>query len=221
MTGESAAGQYADASCTEPGAKWKYEWYRGVAKTHFTSKIARGAATLETVKGSKVTCETETGTGEYTGSSLTTVGGVVLTFGGCESLGQKCSTAHAADGEIVTNQLEGVLGITELGENSAKDKIGLDLFPVGRTGFVMEFSCGATPVSARGSLIVPLPANKMLLTFKLKYSASKGKQKPESFVGESKDVLEASFNGAPFEQAGLTLTTTQTNEEEVEVNSVV
>ena len=70
-------------------------------------------------------------------------------------------------------------------------------------------------------MIVPVKANKMLLTQTLKFKASKGKQKPESFVGEPKDILEASFNGEPFEQAGLTLTATQTSEEAVEVNSVV
>jgi hypothetical protein len=55
----------------------------------------------------------------------------------------------------------------------------------------------------------------------LAFAQTKGKQKPERFVGEAKDVLEASFNGGPFEQAGLALKTNQTNEEKVEVNSVV
>jgi hypothetical protein len=61
----------------------------------------------------------------------------------------------------------------------------------------------------------------MSLTPALKGSASKGKQKPEAFVGEPKDILEESLNGGAFEQAGLTLTTIQTDEEAVEVNSVV
>ena len=85
----------------------------------------------------------------------------------------------------------------------------------------MEFSCGSTTVAIRGSVIVPISANKMLLAVKLDASASKGKQNPESFVDEPNDILEESFNGAAFEQTGLTLASTQTNEEEVEVNSVV
>jgi hypothetical protein len=60
----------------------------------------------------------------------------------------------------------------------------------------------------------------MSLTQALKFKASKGKQKPESFAGEPKEILEASFNAKPFEQAGLSLTTTQTDEEALEVNSV-
>ncbi len=195
----------------------RYEWYPGAAKTHFTIKLASGSATFETVKGAKVTCTNETSTGEYTGHK--TVGGVVLALTGCERASEKCSNGIVA-GEIVSNPLEGVLGVEKLGANSGKNKIGLDLHPVGKTGPLMEFSCGSTTVSIQGSVIVPISANKMSLTQTLKFKASKGKQKPQSFVKEPKDILEASLNGGPFEQIGLTLTTTQTNEEEVEVNSV-
>jgi hypothetical protein len=201
-----------------------YEWEPGVLKAHFTTKIkATTKVTLQTVKGSKVTCTGETSAGEYTG--LKTVGGVVLTLTGCElaSPKAKCASASGAPGEIVTKQLEGVLGIDTLGETAAKNKIGLDLFPVGKTGPLMEFSCAGTTVSVQGSVIVPVTANtnKMLLAVTVTASAAAGKQKPENFVGELEDILEESFNGRGFEQAGLTLTTTQTNEEAVEVNSVV
>ena len=118
----------------------------------------------------------------------------------------------------MSSPLEGMLGVTKLGTSS---RIGLDLFPVGKAGPVMEFSCGVMTVSPRGSVIVPVKSNKVLLTQALKFKASKSKQLPESFVGEPKDVLEASFNGEPFEQAGPSLTATQTSEEPVEVNSLV
>jgi hypothetical protein len=198
-----------------------YEWEAGVLKAHFTTKIKElTKVTLQTVKGSKVTCTGETSTGEYT--SLKTVGGVVLALTGCElaRLKAKCASAGRAPGEIVTKQLEGRLGIDTLGETAAKNKIGLDLFADGQTGSLMEFSCATTTVSVRGSVIVPVTANKMLLTVTVKASATTGKQKPENFVGEPKDILEASFSGGVFEQTGLTLTATQTNEEPVEVNSV-
>jgi YVTN family beta-propeller protein len=199
----------------------QYEWEAGVLKAHFTTKIKEFTkVTLKTVTGSKVTCTGETSTGEYT--SLKTVGGVVLTLAGCElpSSKAKCASAGAAPGEIVTKQLDGVLGIDTLGETAAKNTIGLDLFPVGKTGPLMEFSCASTTVSVQGSVIVPVTANKMLLAVTVKASATTGKQKPENFVGEPKDILEESFNGGAFQQTGLTLTTTQTNEEAVEVNSV-
>jgi YVTN family beta-propeller protein len=217
-------GGFTGAACLKASATdtGQYEWEPGVLKAHFTTEIKElTKVKLQTVKGSKVTCTGETSTGEYTG--LKTVGGVVLTLTGCElaSPKAKCASAGAAAGEIVTKQLEGVLGIDTLGETAAKNRIGLDLFPVGKTGPLMEFSCASTTVSVQGSVIVPVTGNKMLLTVTVKASATLGKQKPENFVGEPKDILEESFNGGRFEQTGLTLTTTQTNEEAVEVNSVV
>ena len=56
---------------------------------------------------------TETGVGEYTGRK--TVGGVVLTFAGCERLGEPCTSAGSTSGEIVTSALEGMVGIEKLG----------------------------------------------------------------------------------------------------------
>ena len=121
----------------------------------------------------------------------------------------------------MSSPLEGVLGIEKLGASAGADKAGLDLFPAGKTGPVMEFSCGATTVSVQGSVIVPVKANKMALTQALKFKAKKGKQKPESFAAEPKDVLEASFDHAPLEQIGLTTTATLFAEEAVEVNTAV
>jgi hypothetical protein len=214
----AGTGEYENAGCSKPGGEKKYEWLPGVVKTHFTTSIKEGSATLETVTGFQVVCKSEAGKGEYTG--LKTVGAIVMTLTGCERLGEKCSTEKAAAGEIVTHPLEGALGIIRLGETSVKDAIGLDLFAVGRTGPVVEFSCGASAVSVRGSLIAPVPRNSMRLTATLKYRARKGKQKPEHFVGEPKDVLEASLNAQAFEAMGLTLKATLSNEERVEVNSV-
>ncbi len=200
----------------------QYEWEPGVLKAHFTTKMKElTKVILQTVTGSRVTCTGETGTGEYTG--LKTVGGVVLTLTGCELASPKatCASAGGAPGEIVTKQLAGALGVDTLGKTAAQNKIGLDLFPVGKTGPLMEFSCAGTAVSVQGSVIVPVTANKMELAGTLKASATTGKQKPENFVGEPKDILEESLNGGGFGQTGLTLTTTQTNEEAVEVNPVV
>ena len=84
----------------------------------------------------------------------------------------------------------------------------------------MEFNCGATEVSVRGSVILPLVTNKMLLSAKLKFVASKGKQNPEKFVEGAKAVLEASFNKGAYEQIGLVVKITQTNAELMEVNPV-
>jgi hypothetical protein len=217
-------GQYSTAACTVAATslKFGFEWEAGPGpKAKFTTKIKEATlATFETVKKALVVCKGETSTGEYTG--LKTVGNVVFTFTGCEMGGVKCASAGAAEGEVLTNALEGALGIEKAStEGPVKNKIAMDLFPVGGTGPLTEFSCGATTVAIRGSVISPVLANKMNLTATVKYAAVSGKQKPEKFEGLPKDVLETSFGEAAFEQSALKLVTVQTNEEKIEINSVV
>jgi len=216
----AGTGAYTSSNCTTLGSSNGYEWLPGVGKAGFTTKLTTGSFTLESaVKTSKLTCTGETSAGEYTGAK--TVGGVVVTLTGCERAAEKCSSAGAAAGEIVTNALEGTLGVEAFGATSAADKIALELFPVTEAGPVMEFSCAGTALSVRGSVIVPVASEKMLVTDMLKARASGGKQKPESFAGGPKEVLEESVGGAAYEQAGVTATITQTSEEGVEVNSVI
>jgi hypothetical protein len=131
-------------------------------------------------------------------------------------------STERTEGEVVTNALEGVLGVEKRGSTASKDKVGLDLFPTGKEGLIAEFSCGSATVKLSGSVIGPIAAiDKMALTATLKFAGSRGKQVPEAFEGEPKDILESSFSGGAFEQTRLTLTATQTSEEEVEINAVV
>ena len=53
------------------------------------------------------------------------------------------------------------------------------------------------------------------------WTAVKGKQKPEKFVGGPTAVCEVSTNGGAFEQSGDNLTLVLTLEESVEINTVV
>jgi hypothetical protein len=205
------AGRYSKSSCTAPGGKREYDWEAGVQNAAFTTH-ARSAA-LETVKKSKVTCTAETSAGEYTGRQ--TMAAIVLTFTGCERSSQKCSSAGAGAGEIVSSPLDGMLGLT-----GGPSKVGLDLFPALNGGPVMAFACGASSLSVRGSVVAPLKADRMSSAQALGFKASKGRQKPESLAGAPKDVLEESFDGAPFEQAGLSMAMILNSGEGVEVNSV-
>lgn len=212
-------GAYTTAGCTEksPTKTGKYEWYPGLVKTGFTTKLKEGAVTFETVTKVKVTCKTEKGTGHVSGPRE--VAGVTLQFTGCESGVQKCTTAGLGEGEIETKQLEGNLGW----ETKATQKVALDLYPVGKTGAFMEYRCGEieSPVTTvQGSILVPVSHAKMLLTEPLKYKATSGKQKPEHFEGMANDVLTALREEASH-QLGLTATLSQTGEEAVEINAVV
>jgi hypothetical protein len=84
----------------------------------------------------------------------------------------------------------------------------------------MEYSCGTTSVTVRGSVIGTVKPNKASAAQSVKFGAKKGMQKPEDFEGASKTVLEESIDGAAYQQTGLTATITQTNGTKVEINSV-
>ncbi len=212
------SGPYANAGCTTSGGKQDYAWETGAPASGLTIGLSAGAAVIETVGGGKLACTGASGAGSYVGSKQ--LGGLVLTLSGCEHAGTSCSSAGAPAGEIVSGTLEGALGVEKLGAIASRDKLGLDLFPAGRTGSLMQFNCGAEAVSLRGSVIAPVKANKMAVATTLKFKASRGRQKPAGFVGEAADVLEASFQGGPFEQAGLTLAGTVSGEQALEMNSV-
>ena len=114
--------------------------------------------------------------------------------------------------------------LTSLAERSAESAIGTiwSSSPCRMsTGTVMAFSCGATPVTVTGSVLVPVPANKMARSATLKFVAKSGKQKPEKFEGTPADVLKVAVDGGALVQAGLTLTTVQSNEEKIEANTVI
>ena len=61
--------------------------------------------------------------------------------------------------------------------------------------------------------------DRMLSANTLKFTATGAKQKPESFEGGPTEVLQASLAGGAFEQAGLTLKSTLSSEELLEIKA--
>ncbi len=218
-------GKFTNSGCTKESAKsvGSYEWMPGAVKNKITTK--GGVGVLETLNGTAVGCSTEESGGEF--NSPKTVTGVVVRFTGCHTVGFECTSPGQKIGEIVTNPLEGKIGIEkrvfkEGKEEPTKNKIAFDLFPTPEDGgLYVAFKCGTElSISVGGSVLVPLtPTNKMLTTFVLKYSAKKGKQKPEKFEGEPKDVLLTSINTKAPEQSGITIASTQSGEESLELNA--
>jgi hypothetical protein len=84
-----------------------------------------------------------------------------------------------------------------------------------------EADCSGLSIVARGSVILPVKTNAMILSETATFMQRDGKQKPERFEGEAKDIVEMSFAGGPFEQTGLLMRLVQTNEEKLETKSVV
>ncbi|HEX3509524.1 MAG TPA: IPT/TIG domain-containing protein, partial [Solirubrobacteraceae bacterium] len=221
------------ATCTTPLAGGSYEWTTEVPHNRFTMKLKAGTAPLRITVApenfaisSKLVCTGANGSGELSGTKE--VKNVAITLTGCErfrgtskvSEGQ-CSSEGAASGAIVLSTLEGVLGLisTTLKEGKEIRKAGLDLYPAGRTGLLFDTACIGTLVAARGSVIGTVAGDKMSPTGVLAFAAGSGKQKPQGFEGEPRDVLEGTLISGSVAQMGLQVALTQTNEEAIEINA--
>jgi hypothetical protein len=218
----AGSGEFTTASCQVESTSHtgNYEWVPGVEKAGFSTSLKPATTVkLETATSKeKVTCTGESSSGQITGSKA--VGDVTITLTGCESLGGKCTTPGLAEGELQTAVLEGVLGVERVTESAGKETVhaALDLYPAGRSGPFLEYTCSTSGVSVlSGSIMVPVVSGKTAKTTAFKLAASGGRQKPESFEGGVREVLVNTL----AEQVGVSLTATQTNEEAVEVNTVV
>jgi hypothetical protein len=217
-----------------------------VVKKGFKSKSTEG--TLIQLEGTgeglggvktKVGCKSQTSEGEVTGPKTNVATKIVFT--GCESSGAKCKSALGVEGEIQVTDLNGTIGIEKFGYVKetktlvpAKNKIANEYTPKG-TEFFAEFECASLKVKVKGHVLNPVPSNKMLKAATIKFTAPGGNQKPEHWAlsinpETGKETfgpelsLEAKFEQfqvVPYEESGQTLTTVQTNEEALEINTVI
>jgi hypothetical protein len=220
--GKEYKGKYSNSVCTkeapeaERAKKGKFEWHPGVVKAKQTSKGGKGI--LEEAGKYAVGCESEESMGEYSGTK--DVKHLFVKFKKCEAPGLVCTSPGHEKGDLETVSLEGKV----VWENEKEHKTALDLFPEGVEKFI-EFNCGGTlTVAVRGSILVPVKADKMSSTVTLKYVGKKGIQKVQDYEengSKIRDVLEANFAESGFVQASQTITSTVTNEEKLELNAYV
>jgi hypothetical protein len=223
----TGTGKFTSSKCTveaKTTAEQKFEWLPGVVKNKFKTKIKESTiATLETVGGTKITCTNETSTGEFVlGGNNKEVGKMIVKFNGCETSKLKCESPTAKEtGEIITAPLGGPIGYETKPAELAKAHLANELHAE-TPGNIAEFECSGLKVEVRGSVLHKITANSMKLTATEKFTASKGKQKPEHFFGGSpkEHVLESNKNGGAFEQAGQTITGILTGEEKIEASTV-
>ncbi len=222
--GKLYTGTYTDKGCTkeatakekEEGKKNKYNWLPGGVKLKQTS--TGGKATLQEVGKYAVGCESESSTGEYSGTKEAKK--LFVMFKGCHVPPFICTSPGHPAGELETKELEG----RAVWKNKAKHEAALDLFPAKGEEKFIAFSCGALTVEVRGSILVPIQANKMSTTFKLKYKQKNGFQEVKFYEeGEAlvEDVLEANFEGKGWAKSGQSITSTVQNEEALELNTFV
>ena len=146
-------------------------------------------------------------------------------FSGCETSKIPCNSAGEPTGHITTNSLAGTLGVEKLGLKEgvvveSKNKLEVQLFAeAGPSTPLAKFSCSTINVEVKGCVAHPISSGKMLLTTTEKFTASKGEQKPDKFLGGPVDECALESNGgAGFEEAGQTITAIVTNEEKIEAN---
>jgi hypothetical protein len=217
-------GKYYDKGCTkeattkekEEGKKNKYEWLPGGVKLGQTS--TGGKAVLQEVGKYAVGCDSESSTGKYIGTKEAEK--IVVTFKGCHVPPFICTSPGRAEGELVTKELEG----RAVWKNEAKHEAALDLYPAHGEELFIKFSCGELTVKVRGSILVPIQANKMSSTFKLKYKQKNGFQEVKDYEEGGKlfeDILEADFEEKGWAKSGQSITATVHNEESLELNTYV
>jgi hypothetical protein len=213
-----ATHRYATASCTtksEGENTGKFEWEPGPGPNPGFTSTAE-ASVLETVGKTTMRCHAGTAKGEFTGPRTDIA---TITFTGCELGSAPCQTPGAREGEVITNQLEGGVGYISAA-GTTKPVVGMRLAPAGDREFA-SVECSGTVVTVSGSIIgtVTGAINRMTLASWLKFKAAKGKQIPEQLEGGPTSVLRATA-GTEGEQAGLTTSEANSNEEAIEVKAV-
>ena len=177
--------------------------------------ITSGPTTLESVSGELIQCAADNGSGQVN-TPMTGTANIILI--GCQLVRPvgniPCNTPGLPPEQI------SVTGDTRLGyivHTPTTTKVGLDLF---NDNLLASFVCGEIRVVLKGSIIGKLtPINKWVKAgkpFTLKFTQSKGHQKPVKFEGEPPAFPEISFGG-PFESAGLASTEKLTFSEAVQV----
>jgi hypothetical protein len=229
----SGRGKFTATGCqieqNDPEGNVEAEWYPGFGtekpllpgQSHFTLDTSK-AVRLESVGKRQFTCADETGAGQITGPKTVALGALTLT--GCKDReASVCSSSGATAGEISTSPLQGQIGDTSVDKtNSTKDVVGVAL-ATGSEAPIAQFSCGAGPITLRGSVILGLKTpNKMRSTMSWQGVEVRGVQKTTHFVEQPEAVLEIQVGDeAPFERAGLKITATGETEDLVEFNTTV
>jgi hypothetical protein len=115
------------------------------------------------------------------------------------------------------------MGITELNPTQDnKDQAGVELSAEGSEP-IAQFSCGGTPVTIRGAVILDMKKpNKTVQSVSWKAAASKGVQKPPtSFLSQPAVGLEVEIGEAALEPIALTLKATGATEQALMFNTKV
>jgi hypothetical protein len=215
--------------------KANYEWVPGAKEGENSITRAGGVATILTNKGESITCESEEATGHYIVGGNNKEEELNITFKHCGSGGFTCTTEGRAAGELVLKPLIGIVGFEkEPREGDSTRKTLLQLHAATTGGHFIDFKCtAALTFEWRGNgpkegVLVPIQNDSMGFEETLKYTQSKGIQKPVKWFpplaeyGETQ-FLEENYQGTGWAQLGFSYLTKERNVGEVkyEINAFV
>jgi hypothetical protein len=217
-------GWVADHCVHEAFGKGRGRWLPGPGPRAGISGTL-GPATLETVGRARITCGGGSASGSYASAADETL---TLRLTGCKrfSPAAPCTSAGAAEGEIVTGALQAEVGFIS-GRSTGKPVVGFDF---GRSGSLLSAECGTglarQQVTVEGSAIGKLTTiqNAMATTASVALKAGAGVQAPEAFEEGLRDTLSETLAEGltrTTEQAGLTVTLKTTSEEPMEIKTRV
>jgi hypothetical protein len=217
-----AHGEQEESRCFTAEKDGPYQWCWFSVKYAFTSLCSevayevggwRWVATKVVFSPAKeeevaVNCKEFSAEGSYTLFGVHTEEAV---FTGCKSFGFPCQSSGAKGGEIVTEPLEGTLGIVD----AKAGEVGLRLWTP--SGTLMKFTCAEIGFEVTGSAIAGTIADESTSALPITYEANEVQQIPNHFEGEAKAGLELSVEGEPFEEIGLNASIAQESETPVEI----
>ncbi|HEX4467547.1 MAG TPA: hypothetical protein VH025_10195 [Solirubrobacteraceae bacterium] len=208
-------GAFRSATCMKSGAG-HFEWFPafGAENPIVGTGLSWSASAVQFRWGrSGFKCSNGALAGDYSGVRSAELG--VLTLTGCIAVKSisTCQTPGLAAGEIRTAPLEGTYG--DWAERG-KHGVEIDLVPASVGAAFAEFLCGARWV-IHGSVMVVVPAGKMLATAALKAAHASEGQSPHESTDGTTARLTVSLGEQPPKPAVLKAKITQKSEEAVEL----
>lgn len=180
-------------------ASWAVELPQFTVETGFTGSTA--ATTIETAKGTTVTCKSAT----VEGTATTKRSGTFhLAEKECKSSGVACTGTGDSSGVILAT------GEWHLADDSADvigERLGVTFVLLSPEEF--GFTCAAlVKVKTKGKVLAAIsPADVETTAYELQLNETKGKEEFTQYENEAGEAvttkLEASINGGAFEEAGI------------------
>jgi alpha-tubulin suppressor-like RCC1 family protein len=193
--------RYEDKKCTvvQPAGEGKYEWAPAIEESNIAVTAKTKAVTLKSASVT-VACKKSTSVGEITGPRSTTA---VITYSGCATPAQPCTSPLEPVGAIKTGVLDGSLLAPQPGTVWTR-------YTSATSPDFAEFECGGVVYAVTGSVAAVDSCNVDVMS----------KKDCEAFAqGAGEQGLELEVVGGGREPATLTASSTGKAASKVEIKS--